>query len=767
MLTALQLLARSWLTLCYVALASVWAIALKYRADLVDTRFGDLVDCVGCFKSTVVNADSPVLIGASALLLLSLTFRHWVLALTCRLLLLLLTALYVLDIYVYESFNSRLHTSDIGRYFDVEVLGKYLQDNLIHLPYGWELAALAVVTIVCFMSFQLKGKLGKAVQCAAGIMLVVSSTGLLLKPQSYVHNAMIDNVFAVNSEGAESQAFSEGLRGELERPTANNSSLTCSKTSGTKPNIILLIVESWSSWQSQYFSGLNNWTPRLDEIARSHQANTNFLANGFTTNEGLVAMLTGRPPLPAVAAFNALTPFQNFWNLDRTLPAMLRAQGYQSLFLTSGDLGFSSKGRWLKNLGFDYIEGHDHPGYRGLTRFGFNSVADAAQYSRALELLTGDSQLQRFRSHWPGPLPITAVEEANGKHYENLPYDIDLLGSLAADAKSIAAGSARLQIQGKTLVTIALDNDPALYFRSLKLAHARDYQLEVTLSAPGPTTAQLFYKAGSDALFTEAESVTHNLSAGENNFTWSFSIDRAPGEIRLDPGALPGDYRITQLRLRSQSYADPTQNRVDTPLTPDKPYFMAIETVSTHHPYLNPMTMVRSAQQTFEYADATAGLFYDALRDSDFFDNGVLIITSDHRSMTPMAKSELDRFGLSAKTRIPLIVVAPSLATHSYTQGRFQQSDLPASLLQLSPGENCQLTDLGNLFTQPARHPTCVLHHRGDRRDYVDAFCGENEGTIQLKGDDTRVISGDLKNVNKLINAINRQRIQGSKNNRS
>jgi len=126
--------------------------------------------------------------------------------------------------------------------------------------------------------------------------------------------------------------------------------------------------------------------------------------------------------------------------------------------------------------------------------------------------------------------------------------------------------------------------------------------------------------------------------------------------------------------------------------------------------------MKPSAEETFGYADATAGIFYEAFLDADFFTNGVLIITSDHRSMTPLAANEIDRFGLSASARVPLIIAGPMLETRTCHDGRFQQRDLPGSLAQLLAGENCQSTDTGNLFTKSAREPACILYPRGDRQ---------------------------------------------------
>lgn len=84
--------------------------------------------------------------------------------------------------------------------------------------------------------------------------------------------------------------------------------------------------------------------------------------------------------------------------------------------------------------------------------------------------------------------------------------------------------------------------------------------------------------------------------------------------------------------------------------------------------------------------------------------------------MTPLAANEIDRFGLSASARVPLIITGPMLETPTCPDGRFQQRDLPGSLAQLLVGENCQSTDIGNLFTKSARKPACILYPRGDRQ---------------------------------------------------
>ena len=66
--------------------------------------------------------------------------------------------------------------------------------------------------------------------------------------------------------------------------------------------IVLVIVESLSSYHSALLGG-NGWTPELDRIAGHSRWFTNFHANGFTTDHGLIALFTGKAPLPSVGRY--------------------------------------------------------------------------------------------------------------------------------------------------------------------------------------------------------------------------------------------------------------------------------------------------------------------------------------------------------------------------------------------------------------------------------------------------------------------------------
>jgi hypothetical protein len=67
---------------------------------------------------------------------------------------------------------------------------------------------------------------------------------------------------------------------------------------------------------------------------------------------------------------------------------------------------------------------------------------------------------------------------------------------------------------------------------------------------------------------------------------------------------------------------------------------------------------------------------YNELGKRGFFENGYLVVTGDHRKMRPVGQAERNRFGDSAKARIPLVVIGPGVPKDTVDDRLFQQSDL-------------------------------------------------------------------------------------------
>jgi lipoteichoic acid synthase len=294
--------------------------------------------------------------------------------------------IYAMDMAVLVSFNTHLTVDDAVTYagYAPKYIAQISRKRDILLM-GSAVPAVGLSLLVLFTRYTLS-------QRAHHVIAVLVVAGLLVAScfttnSRYTHAWMYRNFIAYNlevrSEGrGYSDAFVKGL-------DYTDQWVTEPKTP-QQPNIIILLVESLSSYQSKYFSGLKDWTPNLDRIARQNVAFTNFYANGFCSNDGYISLLTGRPPIrpPASGRHKRGEPFNGFTDLTETLPMLLSQKGYATEFLMAGDFGFGGVGQWAQRLDFDLMEGHDHPSYDGWDRFHFNSAPDEALYNRINERIS-------------------------------------------------------------------------------------------------------------------------------------------------------------------------------------------------------------------------------------------------------------------------------------------------------------------------------------------------------------------------------------------
>lgn len=166
------------------------------------------------------------------------------------------------------------------------------------------------------------------------------------------------------------------------------------------------------------------------------------------------------------------------------------------------------------------------------------------------------------------------------------------------------------------------------------------------------------------------------------------------------------------------------------------PKFLSmLMTVTGHPPFLDPGSGRHDEERTVRYVDAQISRFERELRARHFFDDGILIVLGDHRSMTPLRVEELQAHGQRAFARIPLIVVG-SVDMPAVVNEAFQQVDLLPSLAEMFGERRCRNPFQGSLLRadpQPARY---VLHARGDDRNRVDVYSPPAQfASYRLQGD--------------------------------
>ncbi|GHT80434.1 hypothetical protein AGMMS49543_00670 [Betaproteobacteria bacterium] len=544
----------------------VFLLLVFLRVDRIDALIGPELDCPGCLNRSVLIHDAPYVGVVLACMLggFALPFGVW--AVCLRLVAFVGVLLYGMDLAVSWQLSTRLHIADL-RVFAAQpaVLGSHLAHTGL---VNWPTALAALLGCACFLFIPRRLPCGRKTLAVLALPpVVLLGAGLVLDPGRYVRDWALFNVVEVNFETGAAKPYRR-----IDEIAAAPESRFCApgteSLSQGKGDLIVLILESWSPYQSALLGELNDWTPRLDAIARDNQYYSHMVAAGFATHEGLMGVLTGMEFLSPVKSFFEVKPFETSWGQSRTLPRLLGERGYRSAFFTSGNLAFMGKGEWLRDVGFDHVEGHDHPFYQNQPRLHFDSPPDGTLY-----------------------------------------------------------------------------------------AHVLDY------------------------------------------------IDQGTGGT---------------------------------------PRLIVVENVSSHHPFIQPLTLEHSEEAVFRYMDKTVGDFYDALKAKGFLERGNLLIVGDHRAMVPLRPGEHARWGRSSLSRIPAIWAGAGTQQLGEISAPFHQADILDTVeWNVSPGEVCSARGLRDMLHPERTSPACLFHARGDRRDRIDVFCTEGEGTIQLAGDRTAMREWD------------------------
>ena len=113
----------------------------------------------------------------------------------------------------------------------------------------------------------------------------------------------------------------------------------------------MIIMESFSSHLMTELGGEPDIAPNLDSISREGVLFTNFYANSFRTDRGLVAVLSGYPAQPT-------TSIMKYPRKTQSLPAIASAlaeNGYTPQYYYGGDADFTNMRSYLMASGFERI----------------------------------------------------------------------------------------------------------------------------------------------------------------------------------------------------------------------------------------------------------------------------------------------------------------------------------------------------------------------------------------------------------------------------
>lgn len=553
-------------------LAAALLLVAVLRALKVEAVFGANANCGGCMGRAALGHDAWLLALGLGCIALGVWLRPAVLRLIAMLAATLLLLVMLADLSIISLLSARLYLFDVFKFgAEWDATSRFVSAVLRQQP--WTFAGILIAGVLLLVASlwpQPVRRHSAAALALSAVLSVAAGWTLAGAAPTHVNGDAFVNLWQLHADQGVSRPYSDefvqALAERYQPPPTR-----CVAGQSRRPDVLVVMWESLSTYHSGLGRGPDvqggSWVPQFDRLAREHTWFSAFHANGFTTDHGLIALITGQYPLPQPGRYASLEAFAGYDDPAVAAPARMRELGYWSGFFTSGDLNFLDKPAWLRALGFDHFEGAEHAFYEGMPRGPFAAAEDRALFDRFL-------QWQR---------------------------------------------------------------------------------------------------------------------------------DEAP----------------------------------------EQPWLAFMLTVESHPPFVHRTSGRLEEEATFRAADAAFGAFVAELERRGFFENGVLIVLGDHRSMTPMWPEERSRFGNASLARTPMLVAGASGLPRGEISAPFQQTDLLPSLLQMGAEQACLRADQGSFLRSDPQPPALVVHVRGDQRSRIDLYAGGADGALVLAGDDSRLV-GDL-----------------------
>jgi phosphoglycerol transferase MdoB-like AlkP superfamily enzyme len=206
----------------------------------------------------------------------------------------------------------------------------------------------------------------------------------------------------------------------------------------THPNVLLIIVESFTSKIIEPLGGLKNITPELNQLCQEGLLFEDIYASGDRTDRGLVSLLSGYPAQTrtSIIKYPSKTQSLPYWS------AKMLNIGYHTSFVYGGDIGFANMESYLITSRFQHI-----------TRdFDFNPMISRSKWGVHDEFLfnqlTAECDTAQFpffkvaltlSSHEPFDVPFGKINrsESDEKLFLNAcKYTDSVLGNFIRNAKN-------------------------------------------------------------------------------------------------------------------------------------------------------------------------------------------------------------------------------------------------------------------------------------------------------------------------------------------
>lgn len=215
------------------------------------------------------------------------------------------------------------------------------------------------------------------------------------------------------------------------------------------PNIILILMESFSANAIEVLGGEAGVTPNINRLSKEGILFSNMYANSFRTDRGIVAVLNGYLAQPT-------TSIMKYPAKSQTLPSIaksLQKKGYTSDMLYGGDINFTNMQSYFFSSGYSKVTAdRDFPLKSRLSKWGAN---DDITFAHLYLSMTDNSRKEPFfstfltlSSHEPFEVPYNRLKDP---YLNSVAFTDSCLGDFIDKLK-------KLPLWNNTLIVLVSDH---------------------------------------------------------------------------------------------------------------------------------------------------------------------------------------------------------------------------------------------------------------------------------------------------------------------
>ena len=204
-----------------------------------------------------------------------------------------------------------------------------------------------------------------------------------------------------------------------------------------RPNIIMIILESFSSHLMETLGGEPGIAVNMDEFAKEGILFTHFYANSFRTDRGMVSILSGYPAQPTTSIMRYPRKTSQLPSIARNLA---KYKNYKTTYYYGGDADFCNMRSYLVSQGYQHIiSDANFPIEDKLSKWGVPDHIVAARMMEDIKAQQNEKRpmlriFQTSSSHEPFEVPYHRLKD---KRLNAFAYTDSVMGAIVREYRKL------------------------------------------------------------------------------------------------------------------------------------------------------------------------------------------------------------------------------------------------------------------------------------------------------------------------------------------